>query len=236
VIVFIADLHLSQSAAHLTERFEVLIQDLKGQAHQLYILGDLFEFWLGDDCMTDYHHRIAALLASLSPETDVFIMHGNRDFLLGEDFARAAKATLIPDPTVIDLNGQRTLLSHGDAFCTLDKGYQWFRHARNWRPVQWLFLHLPLRLRLKIAEHLRKGSQRQPYNPDEPKFDVTQDAIKNAFQAHDIQRIIHGHTHKPSIVVYFNSTIKEHFTLSDWGRKGHRLAANTDGKLQSQFF
>jgi len=146
---FISDLHLDSSKPHLTQLFYAFIDKRLEDAEQLYILGDFFEVWVGDDNHTEYNQEIINALKTLSAKINVYIMPGNRDFLIGSEFINASGTTLLEDPTVIDLYGQPTLLLHGDSLCTQDKSHQRFRKlSRNPKLNRW-FLKLPLAIRKK---------------------------------------------------------------------------------------
>jgi len=162
LILLISDLHLEAARQDITRGFLDFLQRQAIKAQALYILGDFFEVWLGDDAMSSFAKQIAEALQRLNQSgTRIFIMHGNRDFLIGERFCREAGCALLPDPSLVDLNGEKVLLMHGDSLCTQDIGYQRLRFwLRN--PISlWLLKHLPLALRQALARKLRKTSQKQ---------------------------------------------------------------------------
>ncbi|HEX5538342.1 MAG TPA: UDP-2,3-diacylglucosamine diphosphatase, partial [Methylophilaceae bacterium] len=161
--LFISDLHLCASRPAITQQFIEFLQTTAPQAQALFILGDLFEYWAGDDDLHDEHHQyiIAALRALADHGTAVYFMHGNRDFLLGEDFAAASGIILLPDPIVINLYGKRVLLSHGDALCTDDIDYQAFRQQVREPAWQQQFMQLPLAARKAQIESLRLRSEQE---------------------------------------------------------------------------
>ncbi|MDM8567382.1 UDP-2,3-diacylglucosamine diphosphatase [Candidatus Halobeggiatoa sp. HSG11] len=205
--LFIADLHLSPERPN-----DIAIEFLTGRAKKaeaLYILGDLFEVWLGDD-EPAYQDIIASLHDLTIP---VFIMHGNRDFLLGKKFSAMTGCQLIPDHHVIDLYGIPTLLMHGDTLCTQDIDYQAFRKQvrdPNW---QQSFLSQPLEIRRKLAKNARDSSQVKTKNTNADIMDVTSAAVNEAFSKYNVNQLIHGHTHLPNVHKEGNNT---RWVVGDW--------------------
>ncbi|WP_370637496.1 UDP-2,3-diacylglucosamine diphosphatase [Cupriavidus sp. AU9028] len=202
---FISDLHLTPGMPRTLEAFERTIEQARSQARTLFILGDFFEFWVGDEELDDpFAQRIAAQLASLMRSgVAVYLMHGNRDFLLGRRFARAAGATLLDDPTVVKCAGHRIVLTHGDMLCTGDVAYMRFRHWTRKRWVQRLFLALPLRWRIGIAQRLRADSEagrasRQDNAERTVYADVEPAAVQALLQQTGTAEMVHGHTHRPA--------------------------------------
>ncbi|MCY0387955.1 UDP-2,3-diacylglucosamine diphosphatase [Robbsia sp. Bb-Pol-6] len=198
--LFLADLHLSPAIPRTVAAFERFIDAI--DAHDVgavYILGDLFEFWIGDDMLrTPFAAAVAARLASLAARGIALrVMHGNRDFLLGRRFARAAAAELIPDPFILDTAGARWILTHGDALCTDDIGYQRFRRFARHRAVQCLFLAWPRRWRMKLAGNMRANSE-QAGGSRMHISDVNGDAVAALFARSAATRMIQGHTHRPA--------------------------------------
>ena len=237
--LLLADLHLPPRAAgagdkasFLDEAFVRFCAGPARAARRVYLLGDLFETWIGDDAgLVDYPREIAALRALTDAGVPVFVQVGNRDFLLGRRFAAATGVTLLPDPLVVELGGVPTLLSHGDCWCTDDVGYQrWRRFARN--PLaQWLFLRLPRARRAAIAGGLRSDSDRGKRRKPEAIMDVNAEAIREAFARHGVTRMIHGHTHRPAEHQdAFDGRRTERIVLADWrpGRLEY-LAVDADG-------
>lgn len=217
-LFFISDLHLSPDDIAGTEAFEHFVRHSATHASQLYILGDLFEAWIGDDQLTEpYYHRIASLLADLSHRgVQVFFMPGNRDFLCGRRFARSAALTLIPDPHPITLpDGTPVLLAHGDAYCSDDAAYLRFRKiVRNPLP-QWIWLALPYSYRYGKAVALRQRSSAMNMQKDRTIMDVNRDTVAAAMRAAGVQTLIHGHTHRPARHVEAAGT---RWVLPDWRR------------------
>lgn len=196
--LFIADLHLSPDAPETLAHFYDLLSHTKNKLDALYILGDFFEMYLGDGLREDWQDDITAALNAFSRHTPVFIMRGNRDFLMGEAFMQAANASLLPDPTVIDLYDTPTLLTHGDLLCTDDIAYLKLRRIIR---QPWLikgFNLLPTRLKQIIAKHLRTGSKRHTQHTPLAIMDVNQTAVVEMLRTHKVNHMIHGHTHRPA--------------------------------------
>lgn len=198
--LFISDLHLCPERPGVTALFQHFLAKVGGTASALYILGDLFEYWAGDDDLSDAHHAaVAAALAEAAAQgTALYLMHGNRDFLLGDSFAQAASLTLIDDPTVIDLYGTPTLLCHGDTLCSDDRDYLALREKI--RNPAWIagFLAQPLALRKAQIEQMREHSESEKQRKDYALMDANQDAIAAALHGFACSRLIHGHTHHPA--------------------------------------
>ncbi len=211
---FISDLHLDSARPSVTRALATFLE-ARREADALYILGDLFEAWIGDDDDTALATETAALLGDYSAAGPaVFIMNGNRDFLLGNDFCRRAGATLLPDPSVIELYGQRALLMHGDSLCTADTAYQQFRllaHDPTWQAE---VLAKSLEERQALANHLRAMSQEANSNKAEDIMDVTPEEVDIALQAHGVDCLIHGHTHRPA---HHRHKAGARWVLGDWG-------------------
>jgi UDP-2,3-diacylglucosamine hydrolase len=218
--LFISDLHLEESRPDITEAFLGFLNGTASGVDQLYILGDFFESWIGDDERTPLQEQIAAALRKLRDSgTDIFLMHGNRDFLIGEDFCKRAGATLLDDPTVIDLHGTPTLLMHGDSLCTADVEYQKFR--ANMRNPQWqqMILQRPLEDRQQMARQLREISMAKNQGKEEFIMDVTPEEVVKDMEAHGVQRMIHGHTHRPAVhELIANGLPAKRIVLGDWDK------------------
>jgi UDP-2,3-diacylglucosamine hydrolase len=229
---FISDLHLTSARAGINRIFFEFLAGPARQADHLYILGDLFEYWAGDDDLADpFNARVASGLKALaSAGVPASVMHGNRDVLLLQGFAQASGARLIADPTIVDLYGTRTLLMHGDSLCTEDLQYQAFRRrARTlWR--QRAFLLQPLWLRRAEIERGRRKSERTKQTKSAEIMDVTTAAVEQAFRDSGCVRMIHGHTHRPARHVHVvDGKTCERWVLSDWYRHGQYLRVTPDG-------
>ncbi len=216
--LFISDLHLSAGQPLSTELFLRFAADHAPQAEALYILGDLFEYWAGDDDLDDpYHQQVIAMLRTLAAHTRVFIMRGNRDFLMDRELAAACHATLLPDPILLDLYGTSTLLSHGDALCTDDAEYQQFRRMVRDTDWQARFLGQPLPRRKAYIEQLRAQSEQSKRTKAMDYMDVSCDAVNELLREHRYPRLIHGHTHRPGRHVHhLDGHSCERWVLGDW--------------------
>ncbi|BBB15148.1 UDP-2 3-diacylglucosamine hydrolase [Candidatus Rickettsiella viridis] len=220
--LFISDLHLSANQPALTRLFLYFLQYQARKAEALYILGDLFESWIGDDDESPFNQQIASSLAELTASgVKTYFMPGNRDFLMGQRFIKKAGCQLLTDPTLITLYGIPTLLTHGDSLCTLDKSYMAFRRLARTRFLQSLFSQLPLLLRQKIARYLR-GKEHTGIPSHDAKYDVVMNEVFREVKKSSAQWIIHGHTHQPCIQLLQNTTENSNakrikrFVLSDW--------------------
>lgn len=221
-LFFISDLHLSDAIPRTVAAFEHFITVTANDADSVFILGDLFEFWVGDDVLAPsvpgvraaFVRRMVALMHTLTERgIGLYVMHGNRDFLLGKGFMRAAGALPLPDPFVITAFGMRIVLAHGDALCTADAGYQRFRRFARNGIAQKVFLSLPLKWRLSIAERMRSTSEDGRMRPVEVKYDVTRDAVAQLFSTTNTHTMIHGHTHLPA---RHNDADGVRWVMPDW--------------------
>lgn len=231
MILLISDLHLQEERPDITRAFLDLLATRARSAQALYILGDFFEAWIGDDAMTPYQVSICQALRALSDTgTQVFLMHGNRDFLIGQAFCKAAGATLLPDPSVVELGGEPVLLMHGDSLCTRDEGYMKLRrYLRN--PVSlWVLRHLPLRTRQKLARKLRSESRAQTRMKANDIVDVTPEEVPRVMQQHGVRTLVHGHTHRPAIhKLVVGDAPARRIVLGDWDRQGWALQVDEQG-------
>ena len=190
--LFIGDLHLSADRPDITQVFINFLDTQLKETEALYILGDLFEVWVGDDLAEPFAMDIAQHLKALSHQLPIYFIHGNRDFLLGQSYAEQAGLTLLPEIQKLSLYGRETVILHGDSLCTLDDDYQRFRRFRNRRFVQWCYCHLPKPLRLNIAAKLRRNSQQQNRMKPEQIMDVTADEVSNLLAQSNASLMIHG--------------------------------------------
>ncbi|MDR2174288.1 MAG: UDP-2,3-diacylglucosamine diphosphatase [Burkholderiales bacterium] len=231
-ILFLSDLHLSPQQLLLTRCFEAFCAGSAREATAVYILGDLFDYWLGDDQLREpYYQEVARHLAGIEAAGgSVFLQHGNRDFLIGERFAREARVTLLPDPCALDFYGVRTVLTHGDALCTDDADYQAAR--RFWRTPSRIrqYLALPLFLRRWMAGHFRRRSMNKAQSKTDYQTDVNQDAVAACLLEHDANRMIHGHTHRPDTYHFdLHGRERERIVLPDWRTGGPYLELSKAG-------
>ena len=216
---FISDLHLERIESPITNIFTAFLDDLN-QNDSLYILGDLFESWIGDDNVSELSQYISDRLLMLSErDISVAIMHGNRDFLIGEDFCKASSIELINDPRIIEIDTKKVMLTHGDELCTDDKEYQAFRSVVRNPLWQKDFLNFPISKREKIAGEAKDASKDSKDNKAMEIMDVNTDAVLKAFNDHDIEIMIHGHTHRPNIHKVSNEGKNlTRYVLGDWSK------------------
>ena len=229
--LFISDLHLDPERPTVTELFLELLGTRAANADALYILGDLFEAWVGDDDASPLNQAVCEGLKKCATSgTPVFVMHGNRDFLLAAEFADASGATLLEDPALIDLYGTPTLLMHGDLLCTDDKEYLAFRAMV--RDTQWQqqLLSKSLQERQLIAREMRNKSREQTGGKPESIMDVNQEAVIETMTGHKVQRLIHGHTHRPAIhELVISDQPAQRIVLGDWYEQGSLLECTPAG-------
>jgi UDP-2,3-diacylglucosamine hydrolase len=233
--LFISDLHLHPSRPVINQCFLGFLENIQGTAEALYILGDLFETWVGDDHPEPSYAPVRRALKRCNRSgTPVFLLHGNRDFLLGERFAAETGCTLLEDPAHIELYGTRTLLMHGDALCTDDRDYQTLR-ARV-RDPQWQrrALALPLEERLALAAQARELSALTTSDKNDEIMDVNQQEVLRMFATHDVRLLIHGHTHRPGIhQLEYAGRERRRIVLGAWYDQGSVLRVER-GKIEFQ--
>ena len=231
--LFISDLHLDGSRPEITELFLRFLREEAHDASSLYILGDFFEAWIGDDDDDAHHAKVMGGLKELtSAGIPVSFMHGNRDFLIGERFAARTGVTLLPEPTVLYLYGTPTLLLHGDTLCTDDKEYQMIRRMLRDPAWQKDYLSKSLAERRAIAAHAREQSKLHTAAKAEYIMDVNQKAVEAVMLEHGVTRLIHGHTHRPAVHRFTSGgQDKERVVLGDWYTQSSRLRWDSDGGL-----
>ena len=215
---FISDIHLSEDAPHLTNAFKAFLNESKETCTLLFILGDLFEIWIGDDYTNSFNQEIKKILndfTSGGPET--FFIHGNRDFLIGEDFANEVGISILSDPYTIDVNGLKVILSHGDFLCTDDIDYMNFRNKVRSEEWQKNFLSKSIDERNDIANSLRSDSRDATSEKSLETTDVNLNTVNNFIRGNKPDIFIHGHTHRPKIHEH-NST--KRVVLGDWDKSG----------------
>jgi UDP-2,3-diacylglucosamine hydrolase len=230
--LFISDLHLDPSRPRITELFEsYLASDEVRHADALYILGDLVEAWIGDDDDAELPRRIAtAIRAVHDAGVPVYFMVGNRDFLLGEAFARRAGMTLLEDGTVHDIHGRPTLLMHGDVLCTDDTAYQAVRQEVRNPEWQKQILSMPLEARRAFAAKAREDSKAHTGSTTESIMDVNDAAVTETMRKAGATRLIHGHTHRPAVHAFMlDGKAAERIVLGDWYEQGSVLRVDGDG-------
>lgn len=230
--LFISDLHLAAERPQITGQFLRFTRDTAPAAAALYILGDLFEYWVGDDDLEDpLNGTVSSALSALAAAgTRVFLMRGNRDVLLGAAFAARCGATLLDDPVLIDLHGTPTLLCHGDALCTDDVDYQRFRTYARDPGNQAKFLAQPLAARREQMRGMRAQSEASKQQKTEAIMDVAPAAVEQLLRQHDYPRLIHGHTHRPAHHLHtVDGRRCERWVLNDWYETGGHLRCDATG-------
>jgi UDP-2,3-diacylglucosamine hydrolase len=240
IALFVSDVHLQESLPRTTQAFTDFLQMHASRAQRLYLLGDLFEYWAGDDDLdTPYHRHVAESIRDVSSAgAAVYWIAGNRDFLVGQTFANWAGMNLLPDPYVEDIAGQRVVLTHGDAQCTDDVAYMTFRSQVRQAEWQAQFLAQPLAKRKAIIESLRTGSREAQRGKSYEIMDVNPSAIAGLFDATDASLMIHGHTHRPATHIYeIAGMTRVRHVLPDWDcdtgtPRGGWLVLNASGEVK----
>ncbi|HSN21483.1 MAG TPA: UDP-2,3-diacylglucosamine diphosphatase [Usitatibacter sp.] len=229
--LFISDLHLDPSRPAIVAQFERFLSGVVPGADALYVLGDLFEYWVGDDGLAlPFPRRIAAQIHAAAREVPSYFMHGNRDFLAAQRFAEATGMKLLDDPTAIDLYGTRTLLLHGDTLCTGDTRYQAFRAQVRDPAWQKATLALPIDQRLALANRMRMESEGTKQATSLEIMDVAPEAVERAFADSACDLMIHGHTHRPARhALRVGGRERVRWVLPDWYERGGYLEATPEG-------
>ncbi|MBI5921504.1 MAG: UDP-2,3-diacylglucosamine diphosphatase [Betaproteobacteria bacterium] len=230
--LFVSDLHLSATRPAISRLFQDFLAHQARQADQLYILGDLFEYWAGDDDLSDpFNASICAALRQLAESgTQIFFMPGNRDFLTDADFARASGLSVLTEPQVVDIAGFSTLLLHGDTLCTDDAAYQEFRNKVRSSAWQENFLAQPLAERKAQIEALRRQSNQEKQFKSAAIMDVNPAAVAAVLRSHGYPRLIHGHTHRPARHRHqVDGHTCERWVLGDWYDSGNYLHCDETG-------
>jgi UDP-2,3-diacylglucosamine hydrolase len=221
--LIISDLHLSETETAANKLFFDFLENTAKTAENLYILGDFFAAWIGDDDLTPYHLKVIAALKAVSDAgVKLYFMAGNRDFLVGKRFADMTHATILPDPTVVELYGKRILLMHGDTLCTDDVPYLRYRKVVRQTWLQRLFLCLPLRWRRAIANQLRAKSRGNFIYQDVNPF-----AVQKVMAEHKVDYLVHGHTHR--FAMHFLDHDKLRLVLGAWHDQGSYVKVNFEG-------
>jgi len=228
---FISDLHLEESRPDIIQAFFSFMDAIQHDAESLYILGDFFESWIGDDENTPLQLSVKESLKALTDRgASLFFMHGNRDFLIGELFEKETGATILDDPSLIDLAGESVLLMHGDSLCTGDTSYMKFRATIRNPAFLEPFLKRPIEERKITAQQLRAMSQANNQNKSMDIMDVTPEEVVKEMQAHNIHTLIHGHTHRPQVhEIEMNGTKDTRIVLGDWDKDVWYLKVSQNG-------
>ncbi|MBM7073144.1 UDP-2,3-diacylglucosamine diphosphatase [Shewanella sp. 202IG2-18] len=227
--LFIGDLHLSDDLPYITDAFYQFLETQARKAEALYILGDLFEVWLGDDVADDLAIKVAEKLKATSRYTPIYFINGNRDFLLSYQYARMAGMKILPEVDTITLYGKKTVILHGDTLCTLDVDYQKFRKLRNNPAIRWIYATMPNGIRQLIAKRIRGKSNKANKSKSQKIMDVTPSAVKKLMSDTGTVQMIHGHTHRPG----FNDVAegKERIVVGDWYDEGSVLEVSPNGAM-----
>lgn len=225
--LFIGDLHLSADRLDITQAFIRFLDTGLNDAEALYILGDLFEVWVGDDIAAPFALELAEKLKQVSHKLPVYFIHGNRDFMLGKHFARAAGMQILPEVTCLNLYGVKTVILHGDSLCTLDKAYQRFRKLRSFALARWLYGCLSKKRRQGIADRIRSKSKSSNKQKSYTIMDVEPNAVDALFAKTHTQHMIHGHTHRPAIHQLDNGN--KRIVVGDWYEQGSVLSVSPEG-------
>lgn len=230
---FISDLHLRQPGEALHGILQRFLRGAAQDAPRLYVLGDLFEAWIGDDAGDPLGDALADDFAGLVQRgVSVWFQHGNRDFLVGEDWCRRAGIRILPDPCVVELGGVITLLSHGDRYCTDDTAYQAFRRQVRDPAWQRQFLAQPVAARIAYARQAREQSAVHQKTATMELMDVNRDAIERELALYGVDRMIHGHTHRPDRHLHdIAGRMVERLVIADWRQQGEALCIADDGSV-----
>jgi UDP-2,3-diacylglucosamine hydrolase len=229
-ILFVSDLHLDEHSPLAVAQFTNFLRGEARNAQGLYILGDLFETWIGDDDDEPVRASVCAALRDFTRHVPCHVLRGNRDFLLGEGFERRSGCSLLPDPVSVQAGGRRLLVSHGDLLCTGDANYQRFRDFARAAPVQRDYLRLPLPVRRTLADKARMDSRAHTRATAQEIMDVAPDAVAALFRLADADLLVHGHTHRPAIHrLMLDGRERTRIVLGDWYESSSCLALGADG-------
>lgn len=233
--LFVSDLHIEADRPDIANQFLQFLETEALNADALYILGDLFEFWVGDDDPNEHYAWIKQGLRKLTKKNiPVFFMHGNRDFMIGQDFADETGITILTDPYVVEIHGETVLLSHGDIYCTDDIQYQAVRKMTRDPKWQAMMLTRPLEERISFSEQARADSKAHGDNIDQAITDVNQAAIKSALRQANVTLMLHGHTHRPAVhEIEVDGKQARRIVLGDWYQHGSVVRWDRNGPVLS---
>ena len=236
--IFIADLHLSPAEPKVVNLFFKFLESITPQSEALYILGDLFKFWVGDDDTSEFNEQIKQALKALSHKTPIYLMPGNRDFVLGQTFAKTSGCTLLPDPCKIDLYNKPTLLMHGDILCTKDIKHCFFRAITRLPFAITVFLKLPLKFRIWLASNIQKYSAKTKLSKNKNTLLPQITTIKKLMTKYNTSQIIHGHIHNVEVEEFTLNTQKmNRISLGEWTDAGGSvLIYYPDGQYEFKSF
>ncbi|AZG72742.1 UDP-2,3-diacylglucosamine diphosphatase [Shewanella livingstonensis] len=225
--IFVGDLHLSADRPDITQAFVYFLNHGLDNTEALYIIGDLFEVWMGDDIAESFTIAIAEAIKTVSNSIPVYFIHGNRDFMVGKQFCQRAGMQVLPEVYCIDLYGVNTVILHGDSLCTLDIAYQRFRRFRSLSIVRWVYARLPKKTRLNIAAKIRQKSVQGNQQKNYEIMDVEPSAVTALLASTGCQRMIHGHTHRPAI--HQLTAQHQRVVVGDWYTQGSVLNVSDNG-------
>ncbi len=237
--LFISDLHLSPATPTINHCFAQFMREEAVKADALYVLGDLFDFWIGDDDTSDFANFVRDEFKQLTDAgVPCFFTKGNRDFLVGKRFAKQTGITLLGDETVIDLYGRKAVVLHGDTLCTQDVSYLKFREKVNKKWLQWLFNRIPMFIKKKIVSKIQSDIRDDKQTKSLEIMDVTQSEVERVMEMHQVDLMIHGHTHRPDVHVFeTNQSTNTRIVLGDWYTQGSVLVCNKKNiELQTRPF
>jgi UDP-2,3-diacylglucosamine hydrolase len=233
-ILFVSDLHLDEESPQAVEQFHGFLRGEARDALALYILGDLFESWVGDDDDEPVRQAVCAALRDYTRHVPCHVVRGNRDFLLGAGFERRSGCQLLPDPVHVRSGPRQFLVSHGDLLCTSDRRYQRFRDFSRDESVQRDFLALPLPLRRRLAGKARADSRAYTRGARQDIMDVNAEAVAALLRLADVDVLIHGHTHRPAVHrLQVDGRERTRIVLGDWYESGSCLALAADGRYET---
>ncbi|MEI8655886.1 MULTISPECIES: UDP-2,3-diacylglucosamine diphosphatase [Vibrio] len=237
--LFISDLHLTPKRPDITDCFISFMREDAIKADALYVLGDLFDFWIGDDDPTNFAEQIKSEFKTLVGKgIPVFFSHGNRDFLVGKRFAKQTGVTLLDEEQVIDLYGDKVVVLHGDTLCTEDVRYLAFREKVHKPWLQWFFNRLPFCIKTRIVRKIQSDTSSDKSNKSMSIMDVTPSEVLAVMEKHQVNTMIHGHTHRPNIhKISAEGEEKTRIVLGDWYTQGSLLVYSHQGyELQNKKF
>lgn len=223
--LFVSDVHLDATRPSIIELFNTFLTERAAHADALYILGDLFEYWIGDDAPYAQYQTTFHTLKQLTKQgVPVYFLHGNRDFLIAKQFSEMTGVTLLSEEQIIQVYEYKMLIMHGDTLCTDDIEYQRFRKKTQNKILRWMVLHLPINTRQSIAQRLRNTSKQAVGEKSAEIMDVNQDAVIDVMQRHQVDTLIHGHTHRPGIHEFkLQQQNCKRAVLGDWYQQGNTL-------------
>ncbi|WP_318497563.1 UDP-2,3-diacylglucosamine diphosphatase [Photobacterium leiognathi] len=237
--LFISDLHLSASRPDMTDCFLRFMAEDTANIDALYVLGDLFEMWIGDDEESPFLQQIKQAFKTLTDSgIPCYFVHGNRDFLIGKRFSQQTGVQLLPEHSVVDLYGKPTLILHGDTLCIEDEAYQRYRKKVHNKFIQWLFFRIPLSKRIQIGEKFRNKSSKNNQMKSQSIMDVTASEVVRVMKEFHVDQMIHGHTHRPDIhSLTIDDKPATRIVLGDWYEHGSVLVVTPDGyQLETRAF